>query len=277
MSFHEVVKNSIFGSISDSNVTSTLVWGGFIFTICQFLITFIQPAPYGRYTNSSPSFLTWCQINSKVAWIVQECPAFFVSAILLFEAWASTNTSTKVLVGMFMLHYFQRSFIYPILMRPGSRSPILPTAFAFLFCFFNGFLQTHVLLYDKMNGTAQHDEIFFSPSFLTGLFIFVFGLYVNVDSDRRLRGLRSKDRKPGEYKIPTGGMFEYVSAANYFGEICEWWGYSLAAQFNPGSLFFAGFSTIFLGMRGLQHHRFYLDKFKEDYPKDRKAVIPFII
>ena len=23
--------------------------------------------------------------------------------------------------------------------------------------------------------------------------------------------------------------------------------------------------------------RFYLDKFKEDYPKDRKAVIPFII
>ena len=58
MSFHEVVKNSIFGSISDSNVTSTLVLGGFIFTICQFLITFVQPAPYGRYTNSSPSYLT---------------------------------------------------------------------------------------------------------------------------------------------------------------------------------------------------------------------------
>ena len=88
-----------------------------------------------------------------------------------------------------------------------------------------------------------------------GLFIFSFGFYVNIDSDRRLRGLRSKDRKPGEYKIPIGGMFEYVSAANYFGEICEWWGFALAAQFNPGSLFFAGFSTIFLGMRGLQHHR----------------------
>ena len=58
MSFHEAVKNSIFGSISDSNVTSTLVLGGFIFTICQFLITFVQPAPYGRYTNSSPNYLT---------------------------------------------------------------------------------------------------------------------------------------------------------------------------------------------------------------------------
>ena len=38
-----------------------------------------------------------------------------------------------------------------------------------------------------------------------GLFIFAFGFYVNIDSDRRLRGLRSKDRKPGEYKIPIGG------------------------------------------------------------------------
>ena len=47
-----------------------------------------------------------------MAWIVQECPAFFVSATLLFEAWASTNTSSKILVGMFILHYFQRYYWY---------------------------------------------------------------------------------------------------------------------------------------------------------------------
>ena len=98
----------------------------------------------------------------------------------------------------------------------------------------------------------------FPPFFIwTGLLIFSFGLCVNVDSDQRLRNLRSncKDRKPGDYKIPTGGMFQYVSAANYFGEICEWWGFALAARLNSGSLFFAGFSTIFLGMRGIQHHK----------------------
>ena len=43
-----------------------------------------------------------------------------------------------------------RSFIYPFLMRPGSKSPLLPTVMAFFFCLFNGFLQTHVLIYDKM-------------------------------------------------------------------------------------------------------------------------------
>ena len=117
-----------------------------------------------------------------------------------------------------------------------------------------------------------------------------------MDSDRRLRGLRKKSESG--YKIPFGGLFEYVSAANYFGEICEWWGFALAAKWvskiswnymwkwfliksffrlNPAGLFFAGFTTLFLGMRGIHHHKFYLEKFKEDYPKNRRAVIPFLV
>lgn len=112
--------------------------------------------------------LAGCQINAKVAWIFQECPAFFVPAYLLFETFATINLSTKILIGCFMLHYFQRSFIYPILMRPGSKSPLLPTVMAFLFCFFNGFLQAHVLIYDKQKGTASHKDIYTSYTFLLG-------------------------------------------------------------------------------------------------------------
>ena len=62
--------------------------------------------------------------------------------------------------------------------------------------------------------------------------------------------LRSNVMSSGDtaerYKIPHGGMFKFVSSANYFGEIVEWWGFALAARFTPASLFFAGFTTMFL-------------------------------
>lgn len=67
---------------------------------------------------------------------------------------------------------------------------------------------------------------------ILGMMIFLFGLIINIDSDRRLRNLRSSVEKTekSRYKIPHGGLFTYVSAANYFGEICEWWGFALAAK-----------------------------------------------
>ena len=57
------------------------------------------------------------------------------------------------------------------------------------------------------------DEWLLDPRFLLGVGIFLLGLATNIHSDYILINLR----KPGEtgYKIPTGGMFEYVSAANY--------------------------------------------------------------
>uniref|UniRef100_A0A8C1Q737 3-oxo-5-alpha-steroid 4-dehydrogenase C-terminal domain-containing protein n=1 Tax=Cyprinus carpio TaxID=7962 RepID=A0A8C1Q737_CYPCA len=53
--------------------------------------------------------------------------------------------------------------------------------------------------------------------FLLGSCMWLLGCIINIHSNHILRNLR----KPGEtdYKIPRGGMFEYVSGANFFGEI----------------------------------------------------------
>jgi len=58
-----------------------------------------------------------------------------------------------------------------------------------------------------------------SPHFILGSLIFATGFAINYQSDEILRSLR----KPGDtgYKIPHGGAFRYVSAANFFGEILE--------------------------------------------------------
>ncbi len=66
-----------------------------------------------------------------------------------------------------------------------------------------------------------------SPRFIIGTTLFLAGAAINIQADSILRGLRG----PGEtgYKIPAGGAFDYVSGANFFGEIVEWTGYAIAA------------------------------------------------
>jgi hypothetical protein len=67
-----------------------------------------------------------------------------------------------------------------------------------------------------------------------------------------------------------------VSAGNYGAEILEWAGYALGAQ-TLAAVAFAAFAFFNLAPRGASHHRWYLDKFGEEYPRlRRRAVIPFL-
>lgn len=56
----------------------------------------------------------------------------------------------------------------------------------------------------------------------------------------------------------------------------QWCGWALASWSLP-SFAFAFFVVCFLGTRGVQHHQWYLTKFKETYPRHRKAVIPYLL
>lgn len=83
--------------------------------------------------------------------------------------------------------------------------------------------------------------------------MFVCGMFINIHSDAILRSLRA----PGDngYKIPYGGLFEYVSGANYFGECLEWAGYAIFAYTLP-AMAFAIFTICNVGPRALHHHRY---------------------
>ncbi|PAV64958.1 hypothetical protein WR25_10564 [Diploscapter pachys] len=91
--------------------------------------------------------------------------------------------------------------------------------------------------------------------FVIGSALYFIGAKINRDSDETLINLRAKPSEDGEkYKIPHGGMFEYVSGANFFGEILEWIGFAIACQ-NWPSFAFAFFTCSNIGPRALQHHQ----------------------
>ena len=142
--FHNMIRNFIFGeSFTDKDVISLLFKIGWGYTICFVLWAILgkvfgvkSVAPYGKFVDTSiltgikqwpfiDSFmwnfkliLTYSSIdvlyiqvfrlNAKLAWIIQELPAFVIPVLLLLEAKDSVNVAQVVISGMFLIHYFNR-------------------------------------------------------------------------------------------------------------------------------------------------------------------------
>ncbi|XP_030272938.1 3-oxo-5-alpha-steroid 4-dehydrogenase 2-like [Sparus aurata] len=250
---------------------SYLSWALIVGGVAYLLEQTRRHTPYGRYVEPKVR----CCLAGP-GWFLQEVPAFLLPLLLLlFTEEPHTEPGTSrywtgrtLLLCTFMLHYFHRSFIYAFLTR-GRPVPLSIVLYAAIFCSLNGLLQGHHLLH-----CARFEDTWLTRTRVAaGLLLFVVGMTVNIHSDHILRSLR----RPGEtvYRIPHGGMFEFVSGANFFGEIVEWCGYSVAAGSLP-AFAFAFFTICSIGPRACQHHRDYQRRF-EDYPRSRTALIPFIL
>ncbi|CAD6197313.1 unnamed protein product [Caenorhabditis auriculariae] len=232
--------------------------------VCAVLLSG-QKASYGRYTEQST-----LMVPATVSWVVQEGPSFFIP--LYFLIYHTQNTYGALLLALFLVHYANRTFIYPFKLRTKNGTPWYISLSAIAFCCWNGYIQGAWNSQFQPSYTEVTVPWFFLS--LLGILIFFKGMHMNIQADNILLNLR----EPGEtgYKIPRGGMFEYVSGANYLGEIVEWTGYALAAQSLP-AVAFAIFTICNIGPRAIHHHQWYLNKFKGEYPTERKALIPFIL
>lgn len=139
---------------------------------------------------------------------------------------------------------------------------------AFVFNLLNAYLQARWV----SHYADYESDRWFWWRFTGGLVVFVVGMAVNVRSDYVLLGLKSEG---GGYKIPRGGWFELVSCPNYLGEILEWLGWALMTWSWAGLVFLL-YTCANLVPRAASNHKWYLDKFGEDYPRNRKAVVPFV-
>jgi len=249
-------------------IYTCLLWFIFSTSAFTFVSTLYYTNPYGKFKKKTDRFT----IRSLPGWLIMEFPCLVAFAVTF-----SFGTNKKALVPLVFLfiwqtHYVYRSIIFPLRMRDREkRMPLIAVIVGFVFNVINGFLNGYAI-----SNLAPHlldSGWLLTPSFIIGIILMITGVSINIHSDNVLRNLR----KPGDtgYSIPYGGMYRWVSAPNYLGEIIEWCGLALAA-WTPAALSFAVFSFSNLFPRALAHHRWYLQKF-ENYPKDRKAIIPAII
>jgi 3-oxo-5-alpha-steroid 4-dehydrogenase 1 len=230
------------------------------------LLTFVS-APYGRHARPG-----WGPaIGSMPGWILMELPAPVLFAVLFLRGSRSHELASIAFLACWELHYLNRAFLFP-LRRPGRPTPLplLIAAQGFLFNLVNAYTCGRWLF---AVGPPHPDAWLADPRFLAGLALFVTGFLVNVRSDEILFRLRG----PGDsaYRVPFGGLFRWVSAPNYLGELLEWWGFALAT-WSLAPLGFAVWTTANLLPRALSNHRWYRQRFL-DYPRERKALIPYVL
>jgi len=252
--------------MTEQLVYRVLLISVFITAAIVFISLYIVTAPYGRHFRKG-----WGPtIQARAGWVVMELPAIFVIILFFFLGDRKTNPIAIIFLAMWLLHYVQRTFIYPMLMKSSAKKfPISLIFFAILFNTINGYINGRYLFSFSPVYTINW---IIDPRFIIGILIFFTGLIINIHSDYILRQLR----KTGErgYKIPYRGFFKYISSPNYFGEIIEWIGWAIATWSLPG-LAFAIFTAANLVPRAFSNHEWYIKNFT-NYPKKRKALIPFI-
>ncbi len=242
----------------------TYVWIGMAVLI--FFLLLRVTAPYGRHTSSK-----WGpQIDNHFGWFFMEFPALLVMIYVLIRNFSTHSIAIEIMIGLYCLHYFNRSFIFPFRIHTkGKKMPVLIMSSGIFFNLCNTFL----LGYYFTNFAGNENSWLSDIRFITGLVVFFVGAWINWKADNILIHLR----KPGEtgYKIPTGWLFNQVSCPNLFGELIEWAGFAILCWNLPALTFFI-WTAANLIPRAISHHKWYHNQFA-DYPKERKAVVPYLL
>ncbi|KTD43067.1 DUF1295 domain-containing protein [Legionella parisiensis] len=248
--------------MTQNNLTLFLYFWSALAVIVFFTL-FFKRAPYGRYDQEAQSL----KIPAHVSWCFMELPS--VITFLVVFLIAKPSAYTWVFFVMWQFHYVYRSLIYPFRLKNAKMVPIVITISATFFTAVNGLVNAYWLTHfqEITLSTLQ------SPHFIVGLILFVSGFIINQHSDNILFNM-NKNKKPGSYQIPYGGMFRVLSSPNYFGEILEWIGWGVATWSLAG-FSFTLWTIANLAPRAITHHRWYQAHFS-DYPQERKALIPFL-
>ena len=234
-----------------------------------FIALFFIDAGYGKFYNRK-----WgpC-VNNTLGWILMESPVFFAMLGLWWFSGRRDDIVRLTFFLMFEIHYFQRSFIFPALIRGKGKMPLSIILMAVTFNLLNAVMQGGWIFY--VSDPEYYDTGWLtSPQFIIGAIIFFGGMFINIQSDSIIRGLR----KPGDTKhyLPDKGLYRYVSSANSFGEFVEWCGFALMTWSWAGVIF-AVWTFANLAPRAARIHDRYAVEFAGEFDgKKIRRMIPFI-
>lgn len=153
--------------------------------VIVFVALYYVRAGYGMFHTPK-----WgLSVNNKLGWVLMEAPVFLVMLYLWWNSSVRFDAAPFLFFLLFELHYFQRSFIFPFLMKGKSRMPLAIMLMGVVFNVLNGLMQGEWLFYLAPEGLYT-DAWLSTPSFWLGVILFFIGMGINLHSDSVIRHLR---------------------------------------------------------------------------------------
>ncbi len=206
-----------------------------------------------------------------------ELPSTVVFLVVYLNGTRRTDPASLVLLVIWLGHYAYRGFYFPwaIRTRSGAKATfsLAIVMVGWLSTSLHGYLNAAFI---TGVGPGYATAWLWDWRFLVGVATYYAGFAATIHSDAVVRRLRDPRGGPGEvpYRIPQGGLFEYVTNATYFGELVAWLGFALLTC-SPGGVFIFLLSLANLLPRAVATHRWYLAQFPE-YPRQRRVLVPFL-
>ena len=209
-------------------------------------------------------------MRATYGWFVMELVALVSVPALAIASGIDLTPAILALLALWVFHYGHRTLIYPWRRRKSTkRLPILIPAMAIAYNTLNGYTNGWSFF---INAELYQTSWLFDPRFILGALLFVCGAWINITSDNIMLKLQRRHKEA--YSIPQEGLHRHVAAPNYLGEIMEWIGWAIATWSFAG-LLFALYTIANLAPRARSHLIWYRKNF-DAYPKERKALIPYV-
>jgi len=247
----------------------------------------IMHLKYSKFNQGSPS----AQVSSRTGMLMLYSPACLIASFFLFckldwphasillhksgllqlsiisQLHTEASIRLLVLTVAVALHFSKRVIEVLFIHRYSGGMAIDSVV---LISFIYSFLAACLLYVMQISESLPSPSMNLMP---LGILLFIVGMSGNLYHHYLLSRLR-KDGAKG-YRIPQGGLFEFVVCPHYLFEIIDFVGLAFISQTAFGFCTATTVSLYLLG-RSLSTREWYVKKF-EGFASHRKALIPFLI
>ena len=107
---------TLFTELISLETYNLFLWIMAAVAVVVFVALYFVDAGYGYLFNPKFGF----PVPNRVAWVLMECPVFFAMTALWWLSPVKFEIAPLLLFIIFLSHYFQRSFFFPMLIRGNS-------------------------------------------------------------------------------------------------------------------------------------------------------------